>query len=128
MTRRTAPILAMALLLAACDDTSGDATDEALYAQGQKAFERLCSSCHDAQTRAHRIGPHLVGLEGRPAGSVEAFDFSPAMRSFGATWDAKTLDTFLAAPLSAVPGTKMVIEPVTDAAQRAAVVYYLMRQ
>ena len=118
-------IFAMPLLFAACDDKSAAEVDQARYAHGQIVFERLCSSCHDAKTRSHRVGPYLVGVEGRRAGTVSGFDFSPAMRAYGTEWDAKSLDAFIAAPTIAVPGTKMVINPVSDTADRTDVIYYL---
>lgn len=46
------------------------------------------------------------------------------MKGSGLTWDAKTLDEFLAAPTKKVPGTKMPIS-VSDPAKRAAVIAYL---
>jgi len=39
------------------------------------------------------------------------------MKGSGLTWDAKTLDQFLAAPTKKVPGTKMPIS-VSDPAKR----------
>lgn len=122
-------MLAMSLLLAACEeDSTPEIADQALYGRGRIVFERFCASCHEVQARAHKIGPHLVALVGRRAGSAHGFEYSPAMRDFGHAWDADTLEAFLVDPPTTIPGTKMVIEPVDNPAERAAVIYYLMQQ
>jgi cytochrome c len=91
---------------------------------GAQAFG-MCTACHTI-TKGGRngIGPNLSGLIGRRAGSVPGFSYSAAMKGSGLTWDAKTLDQFLAAPMKKVPGTKMPIS-VSDPAKRAAVIAYL---
>lgn len=91
---------------------------------GAQAFG-MCTACHTV-TKGGRngIGPNLSGLIGRRAGSVPGFSYSAAMKGSGLTWDAKTLDQFLAAPMKKVPGTKMPIS-VSDPAKRAAVIAYL---
>jgi cytochrome c len=91
---------------------------------GAQAFG-MCTACHTiAKGGRNGIGPNLSGLIGRRAGSVPGFTYSAAMKSSGLTWDAKTLDAFLAAPTKKVPGTKMPIS-VSDPAKRAAVIAYL---
>jgi cytochrome c len=91
---------------------------------GAQAFG-MCTACHTV-TKGGRngIGPNLSGLIGRRAGSVPGFSYSTAMKGSGLTWDAKTLDAFLAAPTKKVPGTKMPIS-VSDPAKRAAIIAYL---
>ena len=129
MTRNRLTLLAMTFLFAACDDQStSEALDEALYIQGEIVFERLCSTCHDDRARANKIGPYLVGLMGRRAGSATGFKYSLAMRASDIDWNADALDAFLADPTTTVPGTMMVIEPVDEPAERAALIYYLTQQ
>ena len=41
-------------------------------AAGEKVF-RQCQVCHAFDAEQRRQGPHLVGIIGRPAGSVEGF-------------------------------------------------------
>ncbi|CPN17102.1 cytochrome c [Bordetella pertussis] len=48
-----------------------------------------------------------------------------AMKDSGLTWDAATLDRFLADPLKTVPGTAMTYAGVPDAGERADLIAYL---
>lgn len=71
------------------------------------------------------MGPNLHGLFGRKAGTVAGFKtYSPALKASGIVWDAKSLDQYLAAPTTKVPGTRMVVK-VSDPARRAALIAYL---
>lgn len=72
------------------------------------------------------MGPNLYGVYGSKAGAHSAtFKYSAAMKASGQTWNDATLNSFLQAPMKAVPGTKMTYGGVKDDAKRAALVYYL---
>ena len=102
--------------LATAAPLNGDAgRGEAIYAR--------CGACHALET--NRTGPRHCGLLGRRAGSVKGFDYSAAMRGSGLTWDARTLDRFLANPLRVVPGTTMGYAGIDDAQERADLIAYL---
>ena len=91
---------------------------------GAMIFKQRCAACHSVEAgKPGILGPNLAGVVGRPAAST-AFNYSTALKASKLKWDKKTLDTFLAAPMKLVPGTRMVIA-VTDPTQRAAVVTYL---
>src|ERR1700751_2305224 len=79
-------------------------------ADGQKAFESQCASCHTVKPGVNGFGPSLAGVVGRPAGHVPGFNYSGGMASSGLVWDEATLDAFLADTSKKVPGTSM---PVT---------------
>ncbi|MCV0395736.1 MAG: cytochrome c family protein [Rhizobiaceae bacterium] len=77
---------------------------------GKKLFAR-CAACHNAETTANKVGPHLNGVIGRAAAAVEGFNYSPAMKQAaagGLVWDDAALHEYLANPKAKVPGTKMV--------------------
>ena len=74
--------------------------------KGEKVFAR-CKACHVVDKEQNRVGPHLVGIIGRPAGSVEGFKYSDAMKSWGKTWDEPTLAEYLKDPKGYIPGNKM---------------------
>jgi len=73
---------------------------------GKKVFNK-CKACHVVDKEKNRVGPHLVGLYGRTAGTVEGFKYSDAMIEHGVEWNDETLAEYLAAPKKVVKGTKM---------------------
>jgi cytochrome c len=99
----------------------------AQQAEGERLFLQRCGACHAIDPARRTVGPHLAGVVGRAAGTVEGARYSAALRESGIVWDGATLDTFLAAPRRAVPGTTMTVS-VPDAAQRAAIIAYLQSQ
>ncbi|MGZ9724427.1 c-type cytochrome [Rhizobium miluonense] len=74
------------------------------------AVFRKCAACHTATTRENRVGPSLMGIVGRPVASVPDYNYSPAMKAFGADgkiWDEALLRKYLPAPQSLVKGIRM---------------------
>ena len=113
---------AVTALLAACSGGGGGPKGDAV--RGETLYAQ-CAGCHKLQENF--TGPMHCGLVGRKAGSVPDFPYSEAMRSSGLTWDAKTLDEFLASPISYVPGTMMGFAGLHDAQDRADLIAYLQR-
>ena len=70
------------------------------------------------------MGPHLKGLFGRKAGTVEGARYSKAMKESGIVWSAATLDGYLANPRAYLPGTTMSVG-VSKAEDRANLIAYL---
>lgn len=87
-----------------------------------------CASCHALEGEINGVGPHLVGIYGRPIGAVENYRYSEALKSVGGTWDAGTLDRFLADPEGFAPGTRMKFRGIESAETRAAIIVYLQRE
>jgi cytochrome c len=98
--RHVLMVVAAATLAGAPAHADGDA------AKGAKVFNK-CKACHTADKETNKVGPHLVGLFGRTAGSVEGYKYSDAMRASGIVWSAETLSIYLKTPKDMVPGTKM---------------------
>lgn len=93
-------------------------------AAGGTLFKQRCSACHSVTPgQKAMIAPNLSGLAGRKAAST-TFNYSPALKASGLSWDRPALDKFLTGPMKMVPGTRMVIS-IPDAKQRADVVAYL---
>lgn len=84
-----------------------------------------CISCHSVKPGVNGVGPSLHGIVGRKAASVVGYAYSDPLKNAGLTWDDASLDKWLAAPMTMVPGTKMVFPGMTDAARRKAVIDYL---
>lgn len=96
------------------------------YEAGRTVFAQ-CRSCHTIDaSEINRVGPHLHGLIGRHAGSVEGFAYSQAMQAQGYAWDADHLDHYLENPGAAVPNNRMGFAGVRDATQRRNLIAYLM--
>jgi alcohol dehydrogenase (cytochrome c) len=93
-------------------------------AAGKSVFANQCSSCHTIEVGKNGFGPSLAAVFDRKAGSLAGYTFSPAMAQSGLTWDEKTLELFLAASTTAVPGTSMSVS-LPNATDRTNVIAYL---
>ena len=94
---------------------------------GKKVFNK-CKACHFADRKKNKVGPHLVGVVGRKAGSVEGFRYSPAMKKKGAeglVWTEENLDKYLENPKKFIPGNKMAFFGLKKPEDRANVIAYL---
>ena len=77
-------------------------------AGGEQVFKRLCMPCHDIGPEAKvKLGPPLNGVDGRHSGSFEGFNYSPANKNSGITWDEATFSKYIRAPMQEMPGTRM---------------------
>jgi cytochrome c len=85
-----------------------------------------CAGCHATEAGKNLFGPSLAGVSGRRAGSLPSYTYSPALKSSGLTWNAKTLDRWLTSPRKTVPGTKMPFNGIQDAKSRGQVIAYLL--
>ncbi|MEZ5933040.1 MAG: cytochrome c family protein [Alphaproteobacteria bacterium] len=108
-------ILALASTAAVAD---GDAE------RGKKVFNK-CKSCHVVDAEKNKVGPHLVGIIGRPAGAAEGFKYSDAMANSGITWDEATIAAYIADPKGYVKGNKMAFAGLKKEDDIADVVAYL---
>ncbi len=93
-------------------------------AKGEKIFKR-CKTCHTLEDGKNRVGPHLFGLFGRAAGSVEGYKYSKAMKESGIVWDEEKLDVYLTKPKDLVPKTKMNFPGLKDEQDRIDIIAYL---
>ncbi len=113
-------VLAAALTLPGAAALAAEGDVEA----GEKIFKK-CKACHSFDETKKKPGPHLVGIVGRDAGSVEGFKYSKAMREAEAfVWDEATLDVFLTKPKAFLKGTKMSFAGLKKEGQRADVIAY----
>ena len=93
-------------------------------AAGEKVFNK-CKVCHAADEPQNKVGPHLGGLVGRTAGSVEDFRYSNAMKDSGITWSEETLAEYLADPRGYIKGNRMAFVGLKDEEEIADVIAYL---
>lgn len=95
--------------------------------KGERLFLR-CRTCHEvAAGKPNKVGPNLHGFWGKPAGHVEGFKYSDALRNSGVVWDEKTLDVWLTHPTTLVGGTTMAFIGLPDKADRDALIAYLQK-
>ena len=88
-----------------------------------------CVVCHKlGAAEGNSLGPNLHGVVGRKAGAVANFNYSPAMKDSGLTWDEATLDKYLTKPMELVKGTKMAYAGQGDPAKRKEIIDWLKEQ
>jgi cytochrome c len=151
---RLATLAVSAMLLAACGRDSDDRTESVpispaafvdqpvlsaaeylqspAYAIADSTHgERLalqCRACHTLERNgAILLGPNLFGVFGRPAASVDGFDYSPALESAGFVWTPAALDAWLASPSRFLPGSRMAFAGLQNASDRDALIAYLLQ-
>jgi cytochrome c len=91
---------------------------------GAKVFNK-CKACHVADEPQNRVGPHLMGLFGRQAGSVEGFKYSDAMKESGVTWSEETIAEYIADPRGYIKGNRMAFVGIKDEEDIEDLIAYL---
>lgn len=114
-------ILALSMMVPALHTATAIAQDAAV---GERLFNQRCAACHTLEAGQNRVGPHLNGIIGRQAGSVEGASYSQGMRALDMTWTPEQLNAYLAAPRDVVTGTTMPVS-VPNEDERADIVAYL---
>lgn len=117
------PLLRAGLILALWS------TAFAAKAQDAGAGERVfgqCRACHQVgETAKNGIGPHLNGLLGRKAGSVEGYNYSPANKSADLIWGEASFRDYIKNPKGKMPGTKMIYAGLKDDQRITDLVAYI---
>ena len=114
--------VALALLAGAgTADAQGDPE------KGEKVFNK-CKACHVVDKEQNRVGPHLVGILGRPAGSVEGFKYSDAMQSSDVVWEEETMAAYLKDPKGYIAGNRMVFPGLRKDEEIADLLAYLKEE
>lgn len=96
--------------------------------RGDRLF-RKCRACHAlTETDEAKAGPTLYRLFGRRAGSVPGYPYSAALRDSGLVWTPETVDRLFAqGPAAVAPGSKMPLQQMPDAQDRADLIDFLER-
>jgi len=115
-------IIPIALTLSAALSQAAGAAD----ASGEQMFNNNCRTCHSWKAGDNRLGPTLHGIVGRKSGAIEGFAYSQPMKQANLTWDAATLDKFIANPDSVVANNNMKpFGGVGDAGTRQKIIEFL---
>ena len=115
--------LAIAVFLLA----AGPAQADGDVAKGEQVFKK-CMACHTVNDKTNKVGPHLVGLVGRPVASVEGYNYSESMKAHGATgavWDEAALQAYLENPKAIVAKSKMAFAGLKKEDERADLIAFL---
>ena len=90
-----------------------------------KKLAKKCVACHTLNEGGkNKLGPNLFNILNKPAGLVEGYKYSKAMKSSGVSWDQSTFLEFITKPKKVVKGTKMSFRGLKKAAQRADLLAY----
>jgi len=94
---------------------------------GERQFARKCSICHsltpDDQRRA---GPTLHGVFGRRAGTLPGYIYSETLQGSDIIWTEQTINAlFDQGPDHYIPGSKMPMQRITQAQDRADLIEFL---
>lgn len=96
--------------------------------KGARVYKK-CAGCHQVGADAkNRVGPHLNGIFGRKAASVEGYKYSKGLAregNDGLVWDLVRLDAYLENPKALVTGTRMNFRGLKDKDDRDDVLAYL---
>jgi cytochrome c len=98
---------------------------QAMETAGRKIFADRCAVCHAQKAGAHPLGPSLIGVVGRQAGSVAGFPYSDGLKKSGLTWTEDNLRNWIADPSHTVADTLMPHVSLGDPAERLYVIAYL---
>ena len=116
-------VLAIAVFLLA----AGSAQADGDVAKGEQVFKK-CMACHTVSDKTNKVGPHLVGIVGRPVASVEDYKYSDDMKAYGATgavWDEAALQAYLEKPKAVVAKTKMAFAGLNKEDERENLIAFL---
>ena len=104
------PILAAAAVLALSSSVAA-AQD---VAAGETSFKK-CLPCHAiGEGATNKVGPHLNGLDGRKAGTVEGYSYSDANKDSAVVWSDTVFKEYIKSPMSQMPGTKMAFPGIRN--------------
>jgi cytochrome c len=126
--KAAAAAVAMACALSVAPDVAR--SQEGNADEGAEVFKK-CRACHDVGPEAkNKVGPILNGIIGRPAGTIEGYNYSDANKQAGAkglVWTEEVMFKYLESPLTFMPGTKMAFAGIKDEQDRKDVIAYLKK-
>ena len=106
---------------------SGGAMAAGDAAKGEKVFKK-CKACHAAAEEKNKVGPHLVGIVGRKAASVEGYKYGKGLTAAAekiGEWEEAELMEYLLDPKKFIGGKSKMTFKLRKEDQRADVIAYL---
>jgi cytochrome c len=78
-------------------------------AEAGAAVFKKCAACHQIGPNAKNgLGPSLQCVVGKPAGHVEGYNYSDAVKNSGITWDDEHLLKWFEKDDAVIKGNKMI--------------------
>ena len=91
-----------------------------------KRVANACLTCHSlGKDQPHGTAPNLWGVLGRAIASAGGWNYTAALARLPGEWTYEKLNTFLADPATAAPGTVMFYDGLPDPTERANAIAYL---
>jgi len=95
-------------------------------ADGKRVALKHCVVCHSFEKGGKLVyGPNLFDILGNPAGAIEGYEYSAALKNSGLIWTDKNLVGFVANPEQFIKGTKARFPGLKSAKQRADILAYM---
>ena len=91
---------------------------------GKQLFQ-ACAACHGKDGKGGTLGPNLVGVVGRKAGTLDDFRYSNAMKRSNVVWDDGNLRAYVADPQAKVKGNRMPFSGIGNERDAEDIVAYL---
>jgi cytochrome c len=124
------PSLRISAALISVSLLSATALAQGSAENGETVF-RKCRTCHEIGPKAkNKVGPHLNGVIGRKAATVDGYAYSPVFKTLGekgVVWDEATLLNYLTKPSDMAPRSKMVFPGLSDESERKDLLEYLKK-
>jgi len=103
--------MVLAAIALAASTAAASAQD---VAAGEQSFKK-CLPCHSVGSGAkNKVGPELNGLDGRKAGTAEAFNYTEAHKNSGITWSESAFKEYIKDPRAKIPNTKMIFPGIKN--------------
>ncbi|TVT53510.1 MAG: c-type cytochrome [Sedimenticola thiotaurini] len=97
----------------------------AMRAAGEAAFMHRCKACHSLDPAKNAFGPSLIGVVGRPAGTLPRYSYSKAMVNSNLVWNEENIRKWVADNVKLVPGTRMRHVAITDETEQSFIIEFL---
>ncbi len=93
--------------------------------KGAKVFKKRCKACHTVKKGKHKVGPSLVGIVGRKAGTADGFKKYKGLKGSDIVWDDAKMDGWLKNPKKFLGKRTTMTFKLKKAGERADVIAYL---